>query len=79
VSVTAAQEAAFESGTLGVAMSDFQLTVLLILYSILYLWAVWVMVTQWRAWCYKKINFYHFLVRSVRAVFITLLLGFFLM
>ena len=78
MTVTASQDAAFTGATTGLTMSDFQLTILLILYSILYLWASWVIVTQWKAWANRKINFYDFLMRTVRAVLITLLASFFL-
>ena len=53
-------------------------TILLILYSVLYIWVAWVIVTQWKAWSHRKINFYDFLTRSVRSIFLTLVLGFLL-
>lgn len=78
MALTASQETAFTGATLGVPMSSFSLTILLVFYSVLYLWATWVIVTQWRAWSYRKINFYEFLSRTVRAIFLTLVLGFLL-
>ena len=78
MAVSAAQEAAFTGATLGVPMASFSLTILLIFYSALYLWVTWVIVTQWRAGSHRKINFYEFLTRSVRAIFLTLVLGFLL-
>ncbi len=78
MAVTASQEAAFTGATLGVPMSSFSLTILLILYSLLYIWVVWVVVTQWKAWSNKKISFYDFLTRTVRSIFLTLVLGFLL-
>lgn len=78
MAVSAAQESAFTGATLGVPMSSFNLTILLILYSVLYLWIAWVVVTQWRAWARRKIDFYDFLIRAVRSVFLTLVLGFLL-
>ena len=55
MAVTGAQEAAFIGATLGVPMSSFNLTILLILYSVLYIWLAWLIVTQWRAWARKKL------------------------
>lgn len=78
MAVTVSQEAAFTGATLGVPMSSFSLTILLILYSLLYIWVVWVVVTQWKAWSNKKISFYDFLTRTVRSIFLTLVLGFLL-
>ncbi len=76
--VSAAQEAAFTGATLGVSMASFSQTILLVFYSVLYIWVAWVIVTQWKAWSHRKINFYEFLTRSVRSVFLTLVLGFLL-
>lgn len=78
MAVTASQQAAFNGATLGVPMSDFQLTILLILFSVLYTWMAWLMVTQWRAWAYGNISFYDLLWRCVRAVLVTLLASFLL-
>ena len=78
MAVTASQEAAFTGATLGIPMGSFSLTILLIFYSILYTWLVWVIVTQWKAWSNRKINFYDFLTRTVRSIFLTLVLGFLL-
>lgn len=78
MAVSASQEAAFTGATLGVPMSSFNLTIFLILYSVLYVWAAWVVVTQWKAWSNRKINFFDFLIRAVRSIFITLVLGFLL-
>ena len=78
MAVSASQEAAFTGATLGVPMANFSLTILLIFYSVLYIWVVWVIVTQWKAWSRRKIDFYEFLTRSVRSIFITLVLGFLL-
>ncbi|MEE8057361.1 MAG: DUF3262 family protein [Pseudomonadales bacterium] len=69
MAVSAAQQAAFTGATLGVPMSSFNLTILLILYSILYIWLAWVIVTQWKAWSNRTINFYDFLTRTVRSIF----------
>ena len=49
MAVSAAREAAFTGATLGVPMGSFSLTILLILYSVLYIWVAWVIVTQWKA------------------------------
>ena len=78
MAVSASQEAAFTGATLGVPMSSFNLTIFLILYSVLYVWAAWVVVTQWKAWSNRKINFFDFLTRAVRSIFLTLVLGFLL-
>lgn len=78
MAVSASHEAAFTGATLGVPMDSFRLTILLIFYSVLYIWVVWVIVTQWKAWSHRKINFYDFLTRSVRSIFLTLVLGFLL-
>ena len=78
MAVSASQEAAFTGATLGVPMSSFNLTIFLILYSVLYVWAAWVVVTQWKAWSNRKINFFDFLIRAIRSIFITLVLGFLL-
>ncbi|PHS00169.1 MAG: TIGR03758 family integrating conjugative element protein [Blastopirellula sp.] len=78
MAISAAQEAAFTGGTIGVPMSSFSNTILFIFFSILYLWVCWVIVTQWKSWMHGKINFYDFLTRSVRSVFLTLFLGFIL-
>jgi len=78
MAVSASQEAAFTGATLGVQMSSFSLTILLILYSLLYVWVTWVVVTQWKAWSNKKISFYDFLTRTVRSILLTLVLGFLL-
>ena len=78
MAVTASQQAAFSDATVGYTMGAFSTTILLIFYSLLYIWMCWVIVTQWKAWANRKIEFYDFLVRSVRSVFLTLVLGFFL-
>ncbi len=78
MAVSLAQESAFTGATLGFAMADFQTTILLIFYSVLYIWAIWVIVGQWRAWSKRKIDFYEFLIRVVRSIFITLVMGFLL-
>ena len=78
MAVSASQEAAFTGATLGVPMGSFNLTILLVFYSVLYVWVTWVIVTQWKAWSRRKIDFYEFLTRSVRSIFITLVLGFLL-
>lgn len=78
MAVTAAQEAAFTGATLGFVMDNFRLTILLIFYSILYLWMAWVIMTQWKAWSNQKIPFFDFLTRTVRSIFLILVLGFFL-
>lgn len=78
MAVSASQETAFTGATIGVPMESFSLTILLIFYSVLYIWAAWVIVTQWMAWSRRKIDFYDFLTRSVRSIFLTLVLGFLL-
>lgn len=78
MAVTASQEAAFTGATIGIPMSSFSNTILIIFFSILYLWVVWIIITQWKAWTHGKINFYDFLTRSVRSIFLTLVLGFLL-
>lgn len=78
MAVTASQEAAFTGATLGVPMNSFSLTILMIFYSVLYIWVTWVIVTQWKAWSRRKIDFYDFLIRTVRSIFLTLVLGFLL-
>lgn len=78
MAVSASQEAAFTGATIGVPMSSFSNTILIIFFSLLYLWVCWVIVTQWKAWMHGKINFYDFITRAVRSVFVTLFLGFFL-
>ena len=78
MAVSASQEAAFSGATLGVPMSSFSLTILLMLYAVLYTWVVWVIMTQWKAWTQRKIHFYDFLTRAVRSIFLTLVLGFLL-
>lgn len=78
MAVSASQEAAFENATFGLTMADFQLTVLFILFSLIYLWAGWVMVSQWKAWSRRQIDFYDLLVRSVRCVLVTVFASFLL-
>lgn len=78
MAVSSSQEAAFTDATVGVPMGSFSLTVLLILYSVLYIWAAWVIFAQWKAFSNRKIDFYEFLTRVVRSVFLTLVLGFLL-
>lgn len=78
MAISAAQETAFTGATLGVPMGSFSLTILLVMFSVLYLWVVWVIVTQWKAWSQGKIDFYDFLTRVVRSIFLTLVLGFLL-
>lgn len=78
MAVTATQEAAFSGATLGVSMSSFSTTILLLVFSVLYIWVCWVMMTQWKAWSQSKIDFYDFLTRVVRSIFLTLVLGFLL-
>ncbi len=76
--VTAEQIAAFTNATLGITMAQFQLTILMIFYSIIYLWLSWVVVMQWKAWGNRKISFYDFLLRTVRSVIVTIMASFFL-
>lgn len=78
MAVSASQEAAFSSGTFGLAMDDFQLTIMFILFSLLYLWAGWVMYSQWLSWSNRKIPFYAFLTRCVRCCLVTLFASFLL-
>ena len=77
--MTAAQIAAFANATLGVTAAQFQLTILLIFYALVYLWLSWLVTTQWKAWSNRKISFYDFLMRTVRGVLITLFASFFLL
>ena len=77
--MTAAQISAFTNATLGVTANQFQLTILLIFYAIVYLWFSWLVITQWKSWCNRKINFYDFLIRMSRGVLVTLLSSFFLL
>lgn len=79
MAVTASQQAAFTGGTLGVPMEAFQTTILGVLFAGLYLWAAWVMFTQWRAWSQGQIPIYTLLTRSTRAALVTLFVGFLLM
>jgi integrating conjugative element protein (TIGR03758 family) len=76
--ITSSQHAAFTGATLGVPMEAFQFTILAILFSGLYLWAAWVMFTQWRAWSQGLIPVYTLLTRSTRAALVTLFVGFLL-
>ena len=78
MAVSASQEAAFENATFGLEMADFQLTVLMIFFGLLYLWASWVMYSQWKAWSNRKIDFYDLLFRSVRCVLVTVFASFLL-
>ena len=78
MAVTSFQESAFRDATLGVTMYSFNLTILLILYSVLYLWVAWVIFSQWKAWSRRKIDFYDFLMRVVRSIILTLVFGFLL-
>lgn len=78
MAVSAAQEAAFVGGTQGIAMTDFQLAILGVFFSLLYLWAAWVIYSQWMAWSNRKITFYAFLTRCVRCVLVTLFASFLL-
>lgn len=78
MAVSASQEAAFTGATIGVPMSSFSSTILLIFFSILYLWVTWVIYTQCKAWLHQKINFYDFIMRAVRSILLTLVLGFIL-
>ena len=57
MTVSASQEAAFTSATIGVPMSSFSNTILILFFSILYLWVCWVIVTQWKAWTQGKMIF----------------------
>ena len=78
MAISASQEMAFTGATLGIPMSSFNLTILLIFYSVLYVWVAWAVITQWKAWSHRKIHFYDFLTRTVRSIFLTLVLGFLL-
>lgn len=78
MAVSASQEAAFQNATFGLTMEDFQFTALLILFGLIYLWAGWVMISQWKAWSRRQINFYDLLVRSVRCVLVTIFASFLL-
>ena len=78
MAISASQKMAFTGATLGIPMSSFNLTILLIFYSVLYVWVAWVVITQWKAWSHRKIHFYDFLTRTVRSIFLTLALGFLL-
>lgn len=76
--VSASQEAAFENATFGLEMVYFETTILLIFFGLLYLWASWVIVSQWKAWSNRKIDFYDLLMRSVRCVLVTVFASFLL-
>ena len=76
MTVTPSQESAFLSGTVGIPMESVSLTILLILYSLLYVWVAWVIFSQWRSWSAKKIDFFVFLLRSTRSIVIAIFLGF---
>ena len=78
MAVSVAQEAAFIGATAGVPMSSFSLTILLIVFSVLYLWVAWLMLAQWRSWSQGKIDFYDLLTRITRTILLTLVLGFLL-
>lgn len=78
MAVSASQQAAFVEATSGVPMDSFSLTVLLLVFSVLYLWVAWVILAQWRAWTQGNIDFYDLLTRITRAVFLSLVLGFLL-
>lgn len=78
MAISSGQQAAFTGGTQGLVMADFQLAILSLLFSLLYLWAAWVMVSQWTAWSNRKIPFYTFLTRCVRCVLVTLFASFLL-
>lgn len=78
LAVSASQEAVFTAGTLGFTMADFRLTILLVLFTLLYLWAIWVVVTQWKSFSNRKISFYDFLMRCVRCVLVTIFASFLL-
>ncbi len=77
--MTDSQIAAFTNATSGISAAQFQLTILLIFYSVVYLWSGWVVTTQWKAWGNRKISFYDFLSRTTRCVLIVLLSSFFLL
>lgn len=77
--MTDSQVTAFTQATAGVSAAQFQLTVLIIFYSLMYLWSGWVVTTQWKAWGNRKIGFHSFLTRTVRCVVILLLSSFFLL
>lgn len=78
MAISASQEAAFSGGTFGLTMNDFQLTILFIFFSFIYLWAGWVMYSQWTSWSKRKISFYVLLTRCVRCVLVTLFSSFLL-
>lgn len=75
MAVTATQQDAFNAATLGLPMQSFSDSILLILFAVLYVWVAWVIVSQWRSWAGRKIDFYAFLLRSTRAVLVTLFLN----
>lgn len=76
--MTSTQELAFSNATLGLSADDFSRFILLVLYSAFYLWVAWLAYAQWKAWSRNKIDFYDLLTRIVRAVVLTLVLGFLL-
>jgi integrating conjugative element protein (TIGR03758 family) len=78
MNVTAEQEAAFTNSTLGVPMDSFELVILLVLFGLLYLWAGWVLFTQWKAFDRRKISLHDLIVRTVRVALITILVSFLL-
>lgn len=78
MAVSASQESAFFNATFGLPMDAFQLTILTIFFALLYLWAGWVLYTQWTAWSNRKITLYMLLTRMVRCVLVTLFASFLL-
>ena len=74
MAVTASQQTAFNTATLGIPMQSFSDTILLILFAVLYIWVAWIVVSQWRAWSARQIDFYALLLRSTRSIVITLFL-----
>ncbi len=78
MSISSSQESAFSGATFGLTMDSFLITILLIFYACLYLWASWVIYTQWKSWGRGQIDLYDLLTRSVRCVLITLFASFFL-
>lgn len=76
--LSAAQQQAFTSATFGLTPANFQLSILMVFYALLYLWAGWLMYAQWIAWSNRKIDFYQLLTRCVRCALVTLFASFFI-
>ncbi|WP_299772437.1 TIGR03758 family integrating conjugative element protein [uncultured Pseudoteredinibacter sp.] len=76
--MTAAQQQAFTDATLGLSTGDFRQFILIVLFSVLYLWVAWLAYGQWKAFEKNKIDLFDFMSRVVRSIVITLVMGFLL-